>query len=373
MIIQTEQFKDVASTILLALDNTTANLELKAKDHKLYLSVTNREYYVSKWFEIESDEEFRAVVEAKLFLDLVSQITTETFELVVSENVLSLKAGKSNYKLAMIYDNDHLVELPIIKIDNKTVEMNISNDILKSILTVNSREISKAKNLDVNELQRLYYVDETGCFTFTTGACLNRFTLEKPVKLLLNERIVKLFKLFKTDVYFSFGHDMRADGIQQDKATFETVDTYVAALLTCDNVLINKIQGPCNATKSFIDEKYANHIVISATTLSAALARLILFTKNSLASAKSAFIPAEVVFHPTEISITDTLGNTEVVGIENDSYVEDNYSMIINIADLKLAVDNYKNEHITINCGNHRSVVISCGAISNLVPEGKKA
>ena len=44
-----------------------------------------------------------------------------------------------------------------------------------------------------NPIQRLYYMDERGAVTFTSGACINNFTLEKPVKILLNNKLVKLF------------------------------------------------------------------------------------------------------------------------------------------------------------------------------------
>ena len=39
---------------------------------------------------------------------------------------------------------------------------------------------------DVNGVKGVvFYVDETGCITFTTGACVNNFTLEKPASNVL--------------------------------------------------------------------------------------------------------------------------------------------------------------------------------------------
>lgn len=375
MQIRTEEFKEVASTILFAadLDKNAANLELRAKGNALYVAVTNREYYVSVKFDLEEPEDFRAVVSAPLFLNLISGITAETFEMQVAGNSVAVKAGKSNYKLAMIYENDSLMELPVISINNPTVEMPISNDILKSIVNVNSKEISKVKNIDVSEIKRMYYIDETGCFTFTTGACLNSFVLEKPIKLLLNERIVKLFKLFKEDVYFTYGYDALENGTVQTKVTFETSNIYVAALITCDDTLLNRIAGPYMATKNFIRENYANKIVIEASALTSAINRLLSFTKNSDSNANMRVVSANVKVTNSELVITDMLGNNEVVDIANESIVDPGYTMLLNIVDLKLAVESYKNEHVTINCGNHQSVVVTCGAVSNLIPEVKQA
>jgi DNA polymerase III sliding clamp (beta) subunit (PCNA family) len=374
MIIKTKDFAEVANKIkeAVSLDENAANLEVVARGTGLFLNVTNREFYVSVKYDLAEEANFAATVDASLFLDLVSQITTETFNLAVEDPALIVTCGKSKYKLPMIYDNDKLMSLPVIKISNKTVEMPISFDILDSILNVNSKELAKVKKIEVNELQKMYYIDETGCFTFTTGACVNSFTLEKPVKLLLNEKIVKLFKLFKDDVLFSLGQDPLPNGTSRTKITLETSNVYLAAVITSDDDLINKVQGPCIATKRFINETYAHHVVLSAKEVSAAINRLMLFTKNSVDKANMAFIPATVVIDPDELIIKDKFGNMETITIENGSYVDESYTMDINLADVKLITDSCKGEHVTMNCGNHKSVVFVRGNISNLVPESKK-
>lgn len=372
MIIKTKDFQDAANKILLAaeLDNNAANLELVTRNTFLYLNVTNKEYYVSVKFPLEEPTEFKAVVDASLFLNLVSGINSEDFDLVIEGNVVKVKAGKSNYKLPMIFDNNKLMELPVIYLDEPTVEMSISKDILDSILNVNSKELQKAKGQNVNELNKLYYVDETGCFTFTTGACWNAFTLEKPIKMLLNDKIVKLFKLFKEDVEFSFGYDADATGTNRPKAIFKTGNVYMAARLTCDDILLQKIKGPCEASKNYINESYATHAVISVPAFAAAISRLMLFTKNSINKANMSYIPMNISFTTDELTITDDAGNVDCVAINNDgSYIDTDYTLRVNIADIKSVLDSCKTGHITLNCGNSRSVVISRGSISNVIPE----
>lgn len=376
MIITTKDFQETANKILLAagLDENAANLELITKDTTLYLNVTNREYYVSVKFPITEPTDFHAVVDASLFLNLISGITTETFSLNCYANYITVSSGKSSYKLAMIFENDQLMQLPVISIQNKTVEMPIANDILMSILNVNSKELQKLKGASVvNELQKLYFVDETGCFTFTTGACLNAFSLEKPVKLLLNDRIVRLFKLFKTDVRFTLGIDPVHTGNIMTKVVFETEDTYLAALINCDDMLIQKIQGPCTATKNFINTAYDYRLVLSVNEFHSAISRLQMFTKNNKAAADKAnsYLPVKVHLEGIEMTISDKFNNQECVTIENGSYVGGVYDFGVNLVDLKLVLDSCKNEHITFNCGNGRSIIISRGAISNLIPEVK--
>ena len=104
MILKTKTFQEAANKILLAvgLDRAAANLELVAKDTALYLRATNREWYTAVRFELEEPTEFRAVVDANLFLNLISGISTEEFELKINDTNVVVKAGKSSYKLAML-------------------------------------------------------------------------------------------------------------------------------------------------------------------------------------------------------------------------------------------------------------------------------
>lgn len=374
MILKTKTFQEAANKILVAvgLDRAAANLELAAKDTTLFLRVTNREYYAAVKFDLDAPTDFRAVVDANLFLNLISGINTDEFELTINETNVVVKAGKSSYKLAMIYENDQLMKLPIIKLepDQVTVSMAIAQDILMSILNVNGKEIQKAKRLDVNELQRYYYIDETGCFTFTTGACINAFSLEKPIKLLLTDKVVKLFKLFSSDAWLSYGHIANADNSLQPIVVFQTEDIYVASRLLNDDTCIQKIKAPCDAMKNLIKEVYDHNLVLSATELSSAISRLLMFYKNSSAKADLSFVPANVTFNETDFTISDVSGdNKEVITVENGSNTPGGYSMGVNLIDLKAVLDSCKNEHITMNCGNKKSIIINRGTISNVIAE----
>ncbi len=377
MILKTKAFQEAANKILLAvgIDRAAGNLELAAKDNALFLRVTNREYYVAVKFDLEEPQNFRAVVDATLFLNLISGINTETFELTISSSNVIVKAGKSSYKIAMIYENDQLMELPIIKLDPSqvTVSMSIDHEILMSILNVNGKEIQKAQKLkkqDVHVLQRYYYLDEAGCFTFTTGACINAFTLEKPIKLLLTDKVVKLFRLFNSSAWLSYGHVANADGTLQPIVVFQTEEVYIAARLLNDDLQLQQIKAPCDAMKNLVNIAYDHNLVLSSSDLAAAVARLLMFHRNSSAKPDFAFVPASITFNSTELTITDDSGeNSEVLNIENGSTTLGNYTMGVNLMDLKAVLDSCKNEHITINCGNHKSIVINRGTISNIIPE----
>lgn len=370
MILKTKEFQTTANKILVALgtDKAAGNLELFTANNFLYMNVTNKEFYVSVKFPVESELESRTVVDAVSFLDLISGITAETFELNVTERYLTIKWGKSVYKLETIYENDRLMELPTIEADQVTVSMSIGNDVLKSILDVNAKEIAKAKSVDISELQKLYYIDETCCFTFTTGACLNKFQLEKPVKMLLTDRIVKLFKLFDTDVSFYMGYKEGVGGDPLTIVCFMAGDTKVSAIINCADILLTKISAPLNATKKFIDDKYDYSVVVSTYALNGAVQRLSKFTKNSVEKI-GAFVKAVMHITKDSITIQDQFDNTEVIPVENESIIEAPYDMTVNLNDLKAILDATKLEHVTLNCGNHHAAIITRGQVSNLVKE----
>jgi hypothetical protein len=104
--------------------------------------------------------------------------------------------------------------------------------------------------------------------------------------------------------------------------------------------------------------------------MSAAIGRLLMFHKNSSAKADLSFVPATVDFSNTELTISDVSGdNKEVITIENGSTTPGGYSMGVNLIDLKSVLDSCKNEHITMNCGNKKSIIIARGLISNVIAE----
>ena len=147
MIIISQKFQEICSTILAATDSAeistlTETLELKVENKVLYLNVTNGEYYASVKFDLESDEQFHAAVNANLFLKLIAAVTTEDIELQAMSNYVLVKAN-GTYKIPMIFEGDKLLSLPKIEVKNPTVSMKVSGSVLESILNYNSKELSR--------------------------------------------------------------------------------------------------------------------------------------------------------------------------------------------------------------------------------------
>lgn len=372
MIIKKEKFQEICSTILAATDSAeistlTETLELKVENKVLYLNVTNGEYYASVKFDLESDEQFHAAVNANLFLKLIAAVTTEDIELQAMDNYVLVKAN-GTYKIPMIFDGDKLLSLPKIEINNRTVSMKVSGNVLESILNYNSKEL--LRGTVSRPVQKMFYVDETGCITFTTGACVNNFTLEKPVKVLFNNRLVKLFKLFKNDmVDFSLGYDSISEELVQTKVEFKTNKITLTAVTGCNDELLNSV--PVNAIRGRAAATYDNNVVLNKEELLASINRLLLFSAG-YGSVKN--LKPYSLFECKDDTMTiydSNKENKEVIKFKNDTKIDAEYSMTLDLSDLKLILDTITEEYVTLSFGNHQAVVVKRTNISNVVPEVK--
>ena len=371
MIIRIEEIQNACSKILTAVDSNTVSavtetLQLSTEGKNLYISVTNKEYFARVKLEMAEPVDFKATVNANLFLKLVSQITTETIELSVEESTLIIK-GNGTYKLPLIFDGDKLMELPEIVIHNPTVNFKIDSNILLSILQFNSKELSKG--IISRPIQKLYYVDEHGALTFTTGACVNSFELQQPVKLLLNDRLVKLFKLFKGEqVDFTLGYDTISEDTIQTKVRFESDDIIITAVLSCDDNMLESF--PVNAVRGRANSDYPYSVNVNREQLIQTINRLLLFTSAN--GAKDIINPFSTFeFKKDSMIVWDTNHeNYEEVFYSNTTCsVDDKYAAILDLKDLKTTLENCTEQYVVLHFGDSQAVVIARGNIKNVIPE----
>lgn len=366
MIIKTEELKQICSKILTAVDSNelsivTETLELKTTQDTLMMSVTNKEYFVSVKLPLTISEQLHATVNANLFLKLISQITTADIELSMDSNSLIVK-GNGKYKLPLIFDNDMLLELPEIKMENVVKSFNIDSSILNSILTYNSKELTKG--MISKPVQKLYYVDENGALTFTSGACVNSFNLQQPVRILLNDRVVKLFKLFSDcNVLFTLAYDPIAGGITQTKVRFETNQISLTAILSCDDTLLNSV--PVNAIRGRANNTYQYSVNVDKNALLQTINRLLLFNvTNGSVKPYSRF-----EFMQDSVKIWDVAKiNSEIINYNNTS-LQSSYEATFDLTDLKSTLESCSEQYLTLSFGDHQAIVLSRGNIKNVIPE----
>ena len=370
MIISTKQLKDTCSKVLTAVESNslstiTETLELLAKNGYLNINITNKEYYVRIKLPMEEQAEFHATVNAVLFLKLIFQTTKETVELNIKDNTLEV-IGNGNYTLPLIYENDKLLELPEININNVTNQFTMSTGILKSILVYNSKELTMG--VATRPVQKLYYIDSKGCLTFTTGACVNSFTLPEDIKILVNNRIVKLFSLFDTDeVNFTLGQDNLSDGSVQTKICISNDCISLTAILSNDESLLSSV--PVEAIRGRSNDDYPYSISISKNELLQTLNRMLLFFTSS----SSNICYSKFVFGKEQVVIKDTdRNNEEIIKYSNtvlDELDGSTYECLLDLNDIKNVISNFNDSFININFGNEQAIVVCSGSIRNVVPE----
>nr|DAG27794.1 MAG TPA: hypothetical protein [Caudoviricetes sp.] len=371
MIIRIEKLQNACKNILTAVDSNTLStitetLELVTVDNYLYMNVTNREYFAQVKIDIGEVVDFHATVNATLFLKLISQITTDTVELNIKDNYVVVVAN-GTYKLPLIFDGDKLLELPEIEIKNVTNEFEIDSDILTSILQYNSKEL--LKGTIARPVQRLYYVDEKGAITFTSGACVNSFNLPQEVKLLFNDRLVKLFKLFDgSKVNLKIGYDNISEDIIQTKVSFTSTDIKLTAILSCDDSLLSKV--PVSAIRGIATAEYPYSININKEYLLQAISRLLLF--NTLSGSRDIVKPYSILeFGKDSVIIYDVKKeNKEVVNYNNTVLdIDEPYTAILDLPELKATLETCNEPYLNINFGNNTSIVLTRGRITNVIPE----
>ena len=367
MILETKEFREACQTILGAIDNKesslfTETLELKAEGNILKLNVTNREYFCSVVFNLSEPANLVAAVNAKLFLSLISKITSPEIELVVEDNSVKIK-GNGDYKLPMIYNGDTLISLPEIVISNVTNNMVIDNKVLQSILNYNSKEL--VRGIAAKPVQRYYYVDEKGAITFTSGACVNSFELEKPIKMLLSDKVVKLFKLFKNEetVKFEIGQEQSAEDIIQTRVKFET-DLVVLTAKLSDSSLVSSV--PVDVIRGMATKDYLYSIVLNKEEILQTLSRLMLFndgTKNY----------GKFEFTKDEVTISDwSTNNKEVVKYTSECTNLTEYTALLNTDNLSAIISDTEEDYVTLCFGDGKAFSCVQPKIVNILPELKQ-
>ena len=364
MILDTDKFSTACQSILTAIDSKnvslyTETMELVANGTVLSMNVTNREYFVTVNFDLPASETFKASINAELFLKLVSKITSPTIELTIEGNAVKIE-GNGTYKIPFTYNNSSMFELPKIVINNVTDTMTIKSSILQSILQYNSKELQRGTA--VRPVQKYFYLDEDGCITFTSGACVNSFKLQKPIKVLLGEKVVKLFKLFKDvdDVEFSIGVDQVTPEISQTKVKFVGGGVELTAILA-DAGLVSEV--PVQVIRGMTTKQYAKSVKVNRKVLLESLTRLMLFneTKNY----------GKLTFTPTSIEISDWGGDNKEKVPLIDTVENLSYYAVLNMATLNLVISGCEDEELEISFGDSKAFVFKKQSICDIIPEIK--
>ncbi len=366
MILNTGKFQEVCTDILNAinpneLSQVTEVIDIQNDYSFVYLTVAGGDYTAKFKFEESCSDIIHAVVDAKLFLKLVLKITTPTIELnIINDTTLQVKANGS-YNLPLIFEEDKLLDISEIKLNNIVSEFDVSTTILKNIDKYNSIELSKA--IFTNPVQKLYYVDNKGAITFTTGACVNNFNLPLSHKLLFNVQLVKLFKLFKSDnVKFKIAEDTITSDVVQTKVCIETNQLTVTAIINCSDALLNII--PVDTIRNLANDKYPNCVEINKELFVQTIGRIILFNDNFKHFNKVEFFNDKLrVYDCNDINFEDII-YTQPLNLA------DTYVTYFDMQEINTVISSTSGKEITLCFGNNTNIVVKATAnVDFIIPE----
>ena len=173
-------------------------------------------------------------------------------------------------------------------------------------------------------------------------------------------------------VKFTLGHDAINDStIIQTKVRFETENISLTVITGCDDSLVNSV--PANAIRQRANAQYPNQVVLNREALLQAINRLLLFSAGY--GSKENIKPySSFEFDQDRVVIYDSdKNNYEVEMYENNTSVSESYSVMLDLADFKMVLDNCTEDYITLKFGNPQCVVISRGQISNVIATVKTA
>lgn len=380
MKLNVKDLQEKCKKILNVLDSNAlmSNELLEIKDDackgNAYLTVSNGEYklqtYISSPVQTVGEEDLRAVVSANVFFKLVSKITTEWVELSVSKNSLLIK-GNGNYKIPLVYEGDGIAKLPNIELENIVNEFDIESNSLQSIAKYNLKEVKK-QNLQ-GDIHNYVYLDEKGAVTFSAGIIvINKFNLEKPVKLLLREKIVRLFKLFSPEevLHFALGFDSIGDGLVQTKIVLKSGDVEVVAIIATDNGNSKVNRFPVTSAREKVEGEYPFTAIINKELLVDTITRLKLLSQasNTSSALNFSFGLTELTIFDNEDEATGNKENYEVFNYvsntpkDNDSVSmldDGKYNCLLNVDDLLYVLSLGNEDFVTIKYGNKLSIVVS--------------
>lgn len=372
MIVRTDVFKEICTKILAAVDTSvntpiTGTIALTAKEGLFCVVCTNMRYYVEVRTEVDIESQFEAAINAGAFLKLISQVTTEVVEMSLKDTYLLVKAN-GTYKFPLVYDGENLLRLPTIEVGDVVCRVEVPTSALSSMLTYNMKELNKSKGQVQNTAQRMFYLDQHGCITHTaTGACINTFELSEPFKILIPQQVVKLFKLFKDDnVALTVGEAQVTADITQVRIKLETPSVTLSAALPFDSRMLDEV--PAEILRSKAAAAYPYFATFEKSDFVAAINRLLAVSHTELSFGSY----GELLFSPTELTLLDVReDNTDKVFYTGEVQLDQDYSAVVDLEDLKLTLEACSEQYVTLYFGDSKAIVVSRAGVKNLIPEAR--
>lgn len=359
MIIRTDDILDACRFFKVMTNKSSNNvlsglIQIKADGKKFSMHMSDGIYDLI--YETDCTDVFNCTISADLFLDLIPRISSETIEFSMKDTNLIL-AGSGKYKFPAVYDGSDMLEIKRIEIENVTNSWTVGGDSLYSVYVNNSKQLQLG--YITSPVQKLFYLDKDGAITFTSGACVNDFSLGADIKIALQESTVKLFAFAKdNDVDVSFGYSA-VNGAAQPRIMFKLNNIIATYILPFTDKILSQI--PVTAIRNRAHNNYASSVVLDSVQMKDILERISIFADDNQI--------VDFAFNGSRLQMKTT----------NDKILEDVYltssvseptEFELSIKDFKSAISSAIGKHFNMMfSADDPAIVINFTNIYNVIPK----
>ena len=276
--IRTEEFKDAISKVKgisskKVIIDILNGIELKTEGNNLIITGTDSINFVESTVPADIEEHGRVVVDAKRFISLVQNTTTNKIKIVQKDNYLELK-GNGTYKIEIMQEDDYAFP-QIVSMDDKEV-IKIENKNLQDALNILKSAIS---NYSIHDYVDGYMITKDAAYStdmvrfmkYSSDIFNDDISVGIPNSIaeylkLLNGEFITIEReennlIFKNDKIRVFCREM------QDKDKFPPYDTIISKLnLTWEgNISCTEFIDALNRLTIFTEDIEGSIIIIEVS------------------------------------------------------------------------------------------------------------
>ena len=322
----------------------TSMIGIKLEGGKLRLFTTDMTNTLCIIIDKVSGVDMDITVDADKFGKLIAKTTSEDIELIVIDDVLSVKAN-GTYKIPLIADEEGLVTFPALS-ETKGKTTNVKLTSIMQAYNINKSAL--AKTLE-NPALTGYYCGDMVISTDANVITFNDFKMfEQDEPLLISPQLMQLLTLNKQE-------DIK---LIADK----TLLTFIADDMVVQGAVMEGIEDfPAEDVKAYLDEAFTSSCKVPKDLLLATLDRLALFIepydKNG---AYFTFGRKGINIHSKKDASTEIINYVESKNFEP-------FMCCVDIPMLKEQLQANPDDTIKICYGNENALKIESGKVTQVI------
>lgn len=322
----------------------TSMIGIKLSDGKLRFLTTDMTNTLCIIIDKVSGVDMDITVDADKFGKLIAKTTSEDIELIVIDDVLSVKAN-GTYKIPLIADEEGLVTFPALS-ETKGKTTNIKLTSIMQAYNINKSAL--AKTLE-NPALTGYYCGDMVISTDANVITFNDFKMfEQNEPLLISPQLMQLLTLNKQE-------DIK---LIADK----TLLTFIADDMIVQGAVMEGIEDfPADDVKAYLDEAFTSSCKVPKDLLLATLDRLALFIepydKNG---AYFTFGRKGINIHSKKDASTEVINYVESKNFEP-------FMCCVDIPMLKEQLQANPDDTVKICYGNENALKIESGKVTQVI------